>query len=111
MPPQQVRRSGCGLGRSRGGTGRLEHHERLPDLDRLPLFHEHLRDPSARGARHLDHGLVGLDLEQRLARLHHVALGHEDGDDVTGGDVLSEVGQLEFGGHRCSFGWSERDVV
>ena len=89
---------GCLRGGGRRTRG-FEQHERLSDLHRIPLFHQHLRDEPTRRARHLNHRLVGLDFQERLARLHDVALGHKNSDHIAGGNIFAQIGQFELGGH------------
>ena len=88
-----------GLRGRRRGAGRLEGDERLPHLDSVPLLDQDARDAAPGGAWHLDDGLVGFDFQERLARLDHVPGGDKHGDDIAGGDVFAQIGQLEIGGH------------
>ena len=58
-----------------GVPGAADHGEPRPDLDRLALLDEDLRQRPGAGARHLGVDLVGRDLEQRLVGLDVLALG------------------------------------
>ena len=96
------RLGGCrhsGLRGRRSGAGRLEGDKRLPHLDGVPLLDEDTHDAAPGGAGHLDDGLVGLDFQERLARLDDVPGGNEHADDIARGDVFAQIGQLEIGGH------------
>ena len=54
----------------------------------------------ARGRRgDLDRRLVRLDLDERLVLGDLVALGHEPASDLTFGQALAEVGELELVRH------------
>ena len=87
------------------GSGRRDHRELRPDLDRLAFLHEDLLDDALAGARNLGVDLVGRDLEQRLVGGDLLAflleplrdrplgdrdahLGHHDVDRRSGGHVL-----------------------
>ena len=67
-----------------------------PDLDLVARLDLDLLDRACDVGRHFDRGLVGLEFEDRLVFRERVARLHQHADDVAGGDVLAQFGNLEF---------------
>src|SRR5207245_1385210 len=64
---------GCGSWRGTDGLARRDdHRHHAPDRNGLALGGGHLAQHAVRARHQIHHGLVGLDLGQRLARLHRV---------------------------------------
>ena len=70
----------------------VERDENRADFHRLAGLHVDLRDASPDRRRDLDLGLVGLHFEQRRVLADHVALAHEDLDDLGFGQALAQIG-------------------
>jgi hypothetical protein len=77
----------------------VEGQDDLADLHLVALLDLDLLHRARHVRRHLDGRLVGLELEHRLILLERIARVDHDADDVTGGDVLAEFRNLEFGRH------------
>src|SRR5664279_3802448 len=87
---RSLRRRCCGRGAWRGtGTGDHRHHG--ADLGHLADAESDLAERAGAGGRHFHRSLVGLDLEQVVARLHGVAGRLKPFHDLALGDGLAEL--------------------
>jgi len=81
--------------------------ELRPDLDRLALLDEDLREDAAAGARYLRVHLVGRDLEQRFVGFDLLALLLQPLRDRALGDGHAHLRHDDVdrfrGGHQCPF--------
>jgi len=84
--------------------GRLQRQQLLTDRNRVALLDQHLLDDPARRAGHLDHRLIGFDLEHSLTRFDRITRGYQNRNDVSRVDVFTQVGQCECCRHAYSQG-------
>ena len=89
-----------GSGRRPGRLGsRLDGRDHLPHLDGVAGMYRQRCDHAGLGGRHLDDGLVGLQLDQRSIGLHAVADGGQDAGHRAGVDPFAQHGQLDLYSH------------
>ena len=86
-----LRRSGCCGRRACRSTCPHNHRHHGADLGHLADLKTNIGQRSARRRRHLHRGLVGLDLEQIVARLHRVAGSLEPFCDLALGNGFAEL--------------------
>ena len=79
--------------------GKLD--QRRPDFDQVTLGAKQMRDAAAPGRRNLDHGLVGLDRNQRLIRHHMIAFVDMPADDLSFFEAFAEIRQYELAHDRA----------
>ena len=79
-----------------------------PTCDRLPGRGQQLDDGAGEGAGQLDHGLLGLHLDEDLVQRHLVADGDVPGHELGLGQPLAEIGQEEVPGG--AHGWRHRST-
>ncbi len=78
----------------------FQRQQHLSDFDRLARLDVNLRHLTADRARNGNDGFVGLDLDHILLRTDRIPFVDQQADDVAGGDVLAEIRQFEFSGHK-----------
>ena len=81
-------------------AGRLDRADDLVRLHGRALVLDDGPEHAALGRRHLDHDLVGLDVDEHLVALDGIALLLVPGDDQRVGDRLRQRGDLDLGAHR-----------
>ena len=80
----------------RGRRVPVDREDRLPDLDLLSGLDLHVLHDAGDRRGDFDRRLVGLQLHDGLVFGDGVARLDEHADDVAGGDVLTEFGELEI---------------
>jgi hypothetical protein len=92
---RDVRSRGVRL-RRRCVSGLVDDENDLTDIHLVTGVDAHLLDDAAHRRGHLDGRLVGFELEHRLVALQRIASLNQDAHDVSGGDVLAQLGKGEF---------------
>src|SRR5439155_11713653 len=92
----------------RGGCSRLglparasvvDAQNRLSDFDFVPSLDLDVGHLARHRRWHLNGGLVGLELENRLILVQRVPGLHQDAQHISGGDVFSQLRECEVGHH------------
>ena len=89
-----------GAGILLGALGKLD--QRRADFHEITLGPEQPRDAAAPRRRHFNHGLVGLDRDERLVRNHVIPLVHVPGDDLGLLETFAKIRQHELSHEMCS---------
>jgi hypothetical protein len=71
----------------------------LVDRYRVALHYEDLGHFAGIGRRHFEHGLLGLQLDDRLVDLDHVTDGDEHPDNITRLYVFGDLREPDFFDH------------
>ena len=94
------RRLGGRLGLAPGGrTGVLDHAEHLADLDVLAILPRNLRQHAGLRGADLEVDLVGLELDERVARGDLIALPAQPLGDARVDNRLADLGYDDVGSH------------